>query len=256
MHIDGPAVVSLTFDDGFRCQFEHAVPVLNDLHLPATFFLVANTDRIHTDGYAHPDWSKTDWNDRDIGCLTSMLEEGHEIGSHSVHHRDPFLDNDPVGEAVNSKYFIEARLPTTVDSYCYPFCHVTPAIKTAVTEAGYKQARCCGYNEAYYEPHTNEIDYYQIQSRFISENHFERHFVGHHEHKVGLFNGENVNDWIRAGRWHVLMYHGIGGLTDGYFSIPVEEFRRQMQELASLRDAGSARVVTFRDGADYIRGIA
>jgi Polysaccharide deacetylase len=31
-----------TFDDGLRCQFEQAVPILDRYRLPATFFLVAN----------------------------------------------------------------------------------------------------------------------------------------------------------------------------------------------------------------------
>ena len=52
------ALVSLTFDDGLRCQFESAVPILDRYDFPATFFLVANTDPIHTDGGQHPDWRK------------------------------------------------------------------------------------------------------------------------------------------------------------------------------------------------------
>ena len=47
-----PALVSLTFDDGLRCQFEQGVPVLDRYGFPATFFLVANTDPIFTDGWA------------------------------------------------------------------------------------------------------------------------------------------------------------------------------------------------------------
>jgi peptidoglycan/xylan/chitin deacetylase (PgdA/CDA1 family) len=26
-----------------------------------------------------------------------LLRQGHEIGAHSVHHREPFLSNDPKG---------------------------------------------------------------------------------------------------------------------------------------------------------------
>jgi peptidoglycan/xylan/chitin deacetylase (PgdA/CDA1 family) len=45
--MSSPAIVSLTFDDGFRCQFEKAVPILNNHQLPATFFLIANRDETH-----------------------------------------------------------------------------------------------------------------------------------------------------------------------------------------------------------------
>jgi len=34
------SLVSLTFDDGFRCQFGEALPILNSYGMPATFFLI------------------------------------------------------------------------------------------------------------------------------------------------------------------------------------------------------------------------
>ena len=34
------SLVSLTFDDGFRCQFEKALPILNSYGMLATFFLI------------------------------------------------------------------------------------------------------------------------------------------------------------------------------------------------------------------------
>jgi len=89
------ALISLTFDDGLRCQFEHAVPILDRHGFQATFFLVANTDPIHTDGYSHPAWSKTDWNENDIQFVKGMIQTGHEIGAHSVHHRQPVLRQQP-----------------------------------------------------------------------------------------------------------------------------------------------------------------
>src|ERR1700686_5846150 len=105
-----PALVSLTFDDGLRCQFERAVSILDQYGFPATFFLVANPDPILTDGAPHPDWRKIDWSEQDIQSFKSMIQRGHEIGAHSVHHRYPFLDDDPKGEAEGSKQWIESRL--------------------------------------------------------------------------------------------------------------------------------------------------
>jgi hypothetical protein len=67
--MDKPAFVSLTLDDGLRCQLEQAVPIFDRYGFPATFFLVANTDPIHTDGCSHPDWSKTDWSEKDTTHL-------------------------------------------------------------------------------------------------------------------------------------------------------------------------------------------
>ena len=141
-------VISLTFDDGLRCHFEQALPILNALDLSATFFLVANKASVLKDGFRHPRWKKTDWGKKDIQLLKAMIRQGHEIGSHSVHHRQPFLDRYPMYEAVYSKRWIEERIEVEVSSYCYPFCHYTEPIRNAVVYAGYKQARW-GANETY-----------------------------------------------------------------------------------------------------------
>jgi peptidoglycan/xylan/chitin deacetylase (PgdA/CDA1 family) len=227
-----PALVSLTFDDGLRCQFERAIPILDQHGFQATFFLVANTDPIHTDGVKHPDWKKTNWSGEDIDLLKGIVQRGHEIGAHSVHHRHPFLDKDPKFEAEGSKRWIESRLGVEIPSYCYPFYYVTKAIKDAVVSAGYKQARW-GQRNSYY-PMQNPLDWFGVDCRQISKN-------------------ENVGGWIRPGCWHVLTFHGIGNDQDGWEPITVAEFTRQMAELATHRDSGAVEVLTFHDGATRLR---
>jgi peptidoglycan/xylan/chitin deacetylase (PgdA/CDA1 family) len=230
--MDKPALVSLTFDDGLRCQFEQAVPILDRYGFPATFFLVANTDPIHTDGStSHPDWSKTDWSEKDIQSFKGMIQRGHEIGAHSVHHRQPFLKDDPKFEAEGSKQWIEDRLGVEIPSYCYPFYHVTEPIKNAVINAGYKQARS-GLRNSYIP--RGFLDWFRVDCRQISNN-------------------ESVGGWVRPDCWHVLTFHGVGTDQDGWAPITVGEFARQMAELEKLRDSGAVEVVTFKDGADHLR---
>jgi Polysaccharide deacetylase len=237
------ALISLTFDDGLRCHFEHALPILNSHGLPATFFLVANNDRSLKDGLRHPRWRKTNWSKDDVRLLTSMIQHGHEIGSHSVHHRHPFLDRDPRFEAEWSRKWIEDRLGVEVSSYCYPFCHFTDPIKDAVINAGYKQARW-GANDSYY-PLEDPVDQFKVDSRLIGETDSQR-VRGHF---IGTYGSEDVGSWVRPGCWHVPMFHGIGTLKDGWWPIPVMEFSRQMAELARHRDSGAVEVVTFEEGA-------
>lgn len=227
-------LISLTFDDGLRCHFERALPILDEHDLAATFFLAANTDRILIDGYDHPEWSKTDWNERDAQLFKSMVLQGHEIGSHSIHHRRQFLEKDPKLEAEQSKHWIEKRLEAEVTSFCYPFCHFTNSLKKAVVSAGYKQARW-GANGLYY-PFHKPIDRFKVDCRHVGKN-----------------GAEDVNDWLRVDSWHVLMFHGIGTLDDGWSPIPEAEFARQMKELAKYRDSGAVEVVTFKDGAQRFR---
>lgn len=230
--MENAALVSLTFDDGLRCQFERAISILDRYGFPATFFLVANTDPIHTDGGQHPDWRKIDWRDSDIALLKGLVRQGHEIGAHSVHHRHPFLDDDPKGEAEGSKQWIESRLESEVVSYCYPFYHLTQPIKKAVMSAAYEQARW-GPFDAYY-PVQQSVDWLQVDCHQIS-------------------NSEDVSQWVRQGCWHVLTFHGIGDEQDGWEPIPEVEFARQMADLARLRDSGAVKVLTFKDAAEHIR---
>jgi peptidoglycan/xylan/chitin deacetylase (PgdA/CDA1 family) len=240
-------LISLTFDDGLRCQFEQALPILNEYALPATFFLVANTDSILRDGYWHPRWRKTDWNKDDIRFLEKMIQQGHEIGSHSVHHKLSFLDKDPQFEAESSKRWIQDRVGVEISSYCYPFCHFTDPIKMAVINAGYKQARW-GANETYY-PLLDPVDQFKVDCRLIGKFDFQR-VRGNF---VGRYGAEDVDNWMRPGCWHVLMFHGIGTLNDGWWPIPVAEFARQMTQLAQHRDSGRVEVVTFKEGARRFR---
>jgi peptidoglycan/xylan/chitin deacetylase (PgdA/CDA1 family) len=233
-----------------RCQFERALPILDLYGLPATFFLVANTDPIHTDGHSHPDWAKTDWSQKDIRFFKGLIQRGHEIGAHSVHHRQPFLDNNPKLEAEESKRWIEDRLETKISSYCYPFCHCNDVIKKAVIKAEYKQARW-GANRQYCSE-KRPIDLHKVDCRLAAGDNPEFVVVDGTSHPVGRDGCEDVNGWIQPD-WYVVMFHGIGTINDGWWPISVAEFSRQMAELSRLRDSGVVEVVTFANGADRLR---
>jgi peptidoglycan/xylan/chitin deacetylase (PgdA/CDA1 family) len=225
-----PAVVSLTFDDGFRCQFEKALPILNNHRLPATFFLIANRDATHDRWAGHTtDWWKIDWRDDDITMLKQVLLDGHEIGGHSVTHHPQIMQTQPDVEARDSKRLIEEWIGSTVTSFCYPFYRSHAYLAGAVKNAGYEAARG-GPNASYYTiGQAASLDRFNVDCRQISRN-------------------EQVNAWIQPGRWHVLTYHGIGGAKDGWEPISVEQFSQQMADLARLRDSHDVEVLTFRDG--------
>lgn len=241
------ALITLTFDDGLRCQFENALPVLDRYRIPATFFLIANNNSALKDGFWNYRWRKTDWSNKDIELLSGMIDRGHEIGSHGVHHKQPYLDRDPAFEAEESKKWIQDRLKTEVSSYCYPFCHFTEQIRNAVVRAGYKQARW-GANESYYAL-DEHVDPFKVDCRLISKFGYER-IRGNF---IGQLGAEDVGGWSRPGHWHVVMFHGIGTVKDGWWPIPVVEFEREMKELVALRDSGAVEIVTFQEGARRFR---
>lgn len=246
----GKALVSLTFDDGLRSQFERAVPILDGYGFPATFFLVANTDPIFTDGWAEEngfEWHKIDWNEEDIRLLKSMMSRGHEIGAHTITHKRDAIAANPVFEATECKRLIEGWLDTEIPSFCYPFYDTVTVLKEPTIKAGYRQARA-GKQNSYYsladadsdsespkDYESRKKDLLAVDCRQIAQT------------------GEDVNAWVRPGHWHVVTFHGIGGDQDGWVPITEPEFERQMTELAKLRDDGEVEVVTFANGAERLR---
>jgi peptidoglycan/xylan/chitin deacetylase (PgdA/CDA1 family) len=230
--MDKPALISLTFDDGLRCQFGRAVPILNQYGFPATFFLVANTDPIFTDGWAEYNgfkWPKIDWSKEDIQLLKGMVQRGHEIGSHTVNHKSQPIIARPDFEAQESKQRIEKWMELEIPSFCYPFYRTIEVLKDSAIKAGYRQARTGARNSGYNLQ--SPLDRFAVDCHQISTN-------------------ENVATWARPGCWRTLTFHGIGDSQDGWEPIPLGEFTRQMTELAKHRDSGAVEVVTFKDGAD------
>lgn len=237
--MDDLALVSLTFDDGFRCQFERALPILNSYGIPATFFLIANQDPTHDRWAGHiNDWWKIDWREDDIAMLKQLVQDRHEIGSHSVTHHPTKMPLQPDIEARESKRLIEGWVGTNVSSFCYPLYRSHAYLANAVTNAGYEQARGGGTppnygpRASYYTfPHNATLDRFNVDCRQISMN-------------------EDVSAWMQPGRWHVLTFHGIGGEKDGWEPITLAQFTTQMGELARHRDSDVVEVVTFKDGAE------
>lgn len=132
--------VFLTFDDGFRDVFEHALPILREHGFRAMLFLVA--DLI----------GKTnEWQQRAGDVVEPLMDEaqirewlaaGHEIGSHTRTH--PHLTRLPPEEAreeiVASKKKLEDRFGVAVEHFCYPYGDWNPAVRDLVAAAGYRSA--------------------------------------------------------------------------------------------------------------------
>src|SRR2546427_994435 len=99
---------SLTFDDGHASDYTDAFPILQELGLRATFFVVPTL--VDTPGYVT-------W-----GQLREMVAAGMEAGSHSLTH--PFVDRlDRAGlerEFGESKTIIEDRLGVAVRAASLP----------------------------------------------------------------------------------------------------------------------------------------
>lgn len=135
-----PAVV-ITFDDGYRDNRVHALPVLRRHRLPATIFVTArfgDGSQRHERYPGEPGQLHLDW--AEIAELAS--DPLITIGSHSLSH--PHLtrldDAGAAAEIVGSRQEIGARLGRAVEYFCYPSGDLGERELRLVASAGYRAA--------------------------------------------------------------------------------------------------------------------
>jgi peptidoglycan/xylan/chitin deacetylase (PgdA/CDA1 family) len=136
--------LAITFDDGYRDNFDYAAPVLEKLGLPATFFVVTQW----------MDSNVVPWWDRQIGVrypwmtweqVRMLHERGFELGAHTRTHVD--LGSVPEGEAreeiMGARRELEEHLGAPVELFAYPYGragNLADANRQLIRRAGF---RCC-----------------------------------------------------------------------------------------------------------------
>jgi len=128
--------IVLTFDDGWRIQYDAVFPVLKQYKVPATFFVMPGFHE-HQDGYM--DWDQ----------LAAIADFGMEVESHTLNHADlPRLAKTDWGavlaEVVISKQLLEERLERPTRYFDYPLGRQNEQIRQVVQAAGYEAAVAIG----------------------------------------------------------------------------------------------------------------
>ena len=141
--------VAITFDDGYRDNYQFALPRLLDQGFTATFFLIAGfidgdravRERLASAWGVSPDEvAPLAWGD-----VRAMRAEGMEFGSHTWSHANlARLEKAAAAhELVHSKELIQERLGEEIASVAYPFGkprrHVTDEVISLAAEAGYQR---------------------------------------------------------------------------------------------------------------------
>ena len=116
--------VLITFDDGFKDNYETAWPILKEFGFTGTFFVV--TGKINS--------YNLDWDD-----LKQLIKNGNTIGSHSVTHRDLSCLSaaQQEKELWVSKRMLEEGLGTTIKAFCFPYGKYNKATLALLPELGY-----------------------------------------------------------------------------------------------------------------------
>lgn len=148
---------AITFDDAYASVATLASPILEDLQMKATVYVVTG----HIGGTnawdeAHGEVTEALMTEDQ---LRSWQKAGHEIGSHSqTHPRLATLSAEAVSlEAYASLAVIRDRFQVSAPTFCYPYGSENEAVREAIRDAGYLAA--CATTKGAWTPAT---DRYQI----------------------------------------------------------------------------------------------
>ena len=119
----------ITFDDGFKDNFEIAAPILLELGIPFSVFVITDFISQSKKGYVD-----------ELTLKEFSKNPLITIGSHSCSH--PRLTNLSLSEikkeVSNSKDYLEGLLGREINAFSYPHGLFNDSIRQEVIEAGYK----------------------------------------------------------------------------------------------------------------------
>lgn len=203
------ATVSLTFDDGLPCQYNTAIPMLNNYGLVGTFFVIVDPPEPYVKEFATNKW-------RDA------IQKGHEIGSHSVTHCKAAELNHQTAyrETASSKEFLQRQLKAPVTSYAHPYTDAPEFIQTALRSSGYMCARGGRVaRENKFVTKGDGVKPFNIPCYHINEGTFQDDVV------FGY-----LEEAIRRQAWVTLMFHAVEDST-GWDNVSAASFEKLLEYL-------------------------
>ncbi len=214
-------LVTITFDDGWEENCMTALPIMREFGFKSNQFYA-------TTFIEHP------WVSDPKERIMLFVEDGHEIGSHSVTHPDlaKLPGEQRNDELADSKAFLEKYLGVNIAYFATPYGSYNTNVNTSIME-NYAAHRTVdkGYNSK------DNYDAARLKAQSI----------------LCSTTTEEVAGWIdeakREKLWLILLYHEVEEAPQKYDTTP-EMFYEHMQ---AIKDAGIA-VVTFSQALNELEG--
>lgn len=219
------ALITLSFDDGFKSAYKSAFPLIRDAGIPATWYII-------TDVWSGQYGTRYMTSDQ----VLELSRNGQEIGAHTqTHPHLPTLGEDRIrNEIEGSKSDLE-NLGISVSTFCYPFGEYNSTILSITKDAGFIGARSThsGFVNIGNDPFTLKSESVEV-----------------------TITPEQVQTWIdlaeQNGNWLILTFHDVNTAGDQY-SVTPNDFKKMLQEILDAKDNG-AQIVTVKQGIEIMRG--
>jgi peptidoglycan/xylan/chitin deacetylase (PgdA/CDA1 family) len=186
--------LAITFDDGYRDNFQYAAPALERFSLPATFFVV--TEWLGTE--IVPFWDsqlgvRQPWMTWDE--VHSLQRRGFDIGAHTRSHVDLGVVSGAVAcdEIAGARLQLERHLGPSPRAFAYPYGqrhNITESNRALVRSAGF-YCCCSGFGGV----NTPTTDPFHLLRVPIS--HF---YQSPHQFGFDVVLGRTTMTWPAAGR--------------------------------------------------------
>jgi peptidoglycan/xylan/chitin deacetylase (PgdA/CDA1 family) len=202
------AMVSLTFDDGWRSQYTNALPLLDKYGVKATFYLLTST----TD---YPDYMT-------VAQMQALKDHGNQIASHTVTH--PHLPTLTVAKIDQELANSQSQLRTWFGS---------DVAKDFATPYGEYNGTVINEIKKYYRSHRS------TDEGFNSKDNFDIYNIKV-QNILNTTPASQVAAWIaqaqRDHTWLVLVYHEIAtAVEDPTYSISPADLDAQ---LTAIKNSG------------------
>ncbi len=145
--------VIITFDDGNLDIYQNAFPIMKEMGFVGTFYIVADTLQYNFSVNAEQ--------------LQELAENGWEIGSHGMTHKDLTLDHSIARyEVQHSRVILQEITGEGIDTFAYPYGNTDDFVSIIVSEYGYRAGMSLGFNWDHSVETLYDLDRMEVQGDY------------------------------------------------------------------------------------------